>query len=1287
MFTNKLGLHIFQRGFNAVVMLGLVFSLVVSDPTAYASQINNSSTLSSGAWVDAQDYSTVTQQSAAKPSTLSIAAASNAPLDVPETVVGSGIVNDFYRASTVLEWHSKGYCPPIIKNPQQPQAPADPGDVLETVNRVSLTGVSPDRRLYSRDVRVTNSCNPYFLSNVVFDGNYMYWVDQSGLEKLSRNANVGDVPTVLTNAVADGQPYQIALNGQFVYLSRGAYVSSGPIKFFNPSRMEKVDTSSGVLTGLDCTLVLGILGCPYGVDLKVDPSGRYLYYIDTNKALQRMDLSSPTTIKQLATNVNSYFPDGSRFFCVKFICISSDVVFIGRGLTTPGNTQEILSFNNANNTSTQIYSSSYTNGASINDITADANEIFFFEVRENTCTGICFPSYTGWLYRSGRGNASALANIYQTPYELSTSIVSSYQLDTDGTKLYWTEVGNILRLSNQATALPKSPMEVTGIEVTQGVQTAGNTVPLIQGKRTFVRVYVKSDDSTRDVPGITARLRATWTGGSLGGVGDWIDPSSVFSITVKRNPSRTNLNDGFLFELPFDWLNGDNLVVTAELNPNHDPEQTDNYVNNVLSSKSFHLNPAPRLELRLFNWYYNLAGTEWGPGYAEAFGNEDWIRRAYPMDESQGSIQTPGNGLRVSVTSIYDNNLANLVRYPSWPCEDKGTISNPNPAIPDCQNLRASAYVASQEGGLRSNYEQWYGDSDSTTYYGMISQSSELRGNPATTVTYFPRGQDGGKNAAGPAGNSFLGWYAGHEVGHSVGMGHPATAAAANECGIQGSDPLPTYAHGHIGGTDNATTVMGFLDTPSYNYPRYDNSNLALGNNTFDVMAYCLPQWLSDQNYIRIYTNLKGVAPTAPVPASPATSGDWLSVYGSIDTSANTANVDFLEHVVGNVVIPPITAGGYSIRLLDGGGITLADHPFTPDGDNESVLENFGQVVPFVAGTRDLKIIRLGDGKVLADVPISAHSPVISDVHLVSAPNPVSGTITLAWTASHPDGLSLKFDIFYSRDNGATFQPFMMNMTAQSQAVDTSKLGGGTGIFRVVASDGANTASADSAAFTMSNKPPVVAITLPVTDIHALYGQVINFSGQALDAQDGTIPDSGLTWSSAAGTLGTGHLLTESLLPPGVNVITLTAKNSAGLSAKANVTVTIDDAPEPDGPSMQVTPGVVSWAINAGVTTKQTQTLTVTNYGTGSLAWTVSSDSPWLTVSATSGGDGTSITVTGDPTGMADGATRIGNLIFNSSSSGTPQVLKVAVSLTKGDIYLGPTTLTRSSTFLAFIQH
>lgn len=346
MNIKKLGFHILQRGFNSVVMVGLLISLGVSDPTAYASQSSISlSTLSASStdaqWVDTQDYSSLASQGPNNLSTRNAAAAPNAPLDVPETVVGSGVVNDFDRVSTVLEWHSQGYCPPIIKSPQQPQNPTAAGDVLETVNRVSLTGVSPDRRLYSRDVRATNNCNKYFLSNVIFDGDYMYWVDPSGLEKLSRNAVVGDTPTVLSGAFADGQPYQIVMGTNFIFLSREAYCP-GTICILRPALLDKVDKNTGAATGLDCSPYP--VGCPYGVNLKVDPGERYLYYIDTNKALHRVNLSSPTTNKSMATNVTSYFPDGSRFHgCIKISCFFSDVVFIARGPVAAGSTHEILS--------------------------------------------------------------------------------------------------------------------------------------------------------------------------------------------------------------------------------------------------------------------------------------------------------------------------------------------------------------------------------------------------------------------------------------------------------------------------------------------------------------------------------------------------------------------------------------------------------------------------------------------------------------------------------------------------------------------------------------------------------------------------------------------------------------------------------------------------------------------------------------------------------------------------------------------------------------------------------
>jgi len=129
-----------------------------------------------------------------------------------------------------------------------------------------------------------------------------------------------------------------------------------------------------------------------------------------------------------------------------------------------------------------------------------------------------------------------------------------------------------------------------------------------------------------------------------------------------------------------------------------------------------------------------------------------------------------------------------------------------------------------------------------------------------------------------------------------------------------------------------------------------------------------------------------------------------------------------------------------------------------------------------------------------------------------------------------------------------------------------------------------------------------------------------------------------------------------------------------GLSASTSITVHVDDSIDPDGPTMQVSPGSVTWDIGSDVTTPQTQTLTVSNFGTGSLTWQVSSDSAWLTVSRTSGSDGDTLVTTGDPTGLNNGDTRSGQLTFTTTSNGYTQTVQVSVSLIRGNVYQNPYT-------------
>ena len=63
---------------------------------------------------------------------------------------------------------------------------------------------------------------------------------------------------------------------------------------------------------------------------------------------------------------------------------------------------------------------------------------------------------------------------------------------------------------------------------------------------------------------------------------------------------------------------------------------------------------------------------------------------------------------------------------------------------------------------------------------------------------------------------------------------------------------------------------------------------------------------------------------------------------------------------------------------------------------------------------------------------------------------------------------------------------------------------------RVTDSQGAS--SVASIAVTAGNTPPVVSITAPASGFHWTTGQTINFTGQAIDPQDGPLPPSQLSW-------------------------------------------------------------------------------------------------------------------------------------------------------------------------------
>lgn len=89
-----------------------------------------------------------------------------------------------------------------------------------------------------------------------------------------------------------------------------------------------------------------------------------------------------------------------------------------------------------------------------------------------------------------------------------------------------------------------------------------------------------------------------------------------------------------------------------------------------------------------------------------------------------------------------------------------------------------------------------------------------------------------------------------------------------------------------------------------------------------------------------------------------------------------------------------------------------------------------------------------------------------------------------------------------------------------------------------------------------TGSPPVVQITIPVNGQSFFEGDVINFSGTAIDAEDGSLTAS-LVWHADSTHIGDGGSFTNNSLPPGTYVIQAAVLDSDGNEGTAQISIVI----------------------------------------------------------------------------------------------------------------------------------
>ena len=1134
----------------------------------------------------------------------------SAPLDTPTAHV-PGFAAAYTIASPVLYWYSGvPGCPPAA--PSAPQV-----DYQETIQRVATYG-SPTRTLYN----VTRGCGSADMrSNLVSDGAYLYWIStsRSGLVRLSTQANPGDQPELISDDIPGvlSNTFNLLQDGNTMYV----------LVIANGGALWSVNMITGVGT------ILQANAGAYPGAMQADGYG--LYWLASG-VLQRMVWGYGPPAEYVKLGVDSFYADTYYLFYGKGASLYLDDLY--DGIITP------------------LYTS-VDPSARITWLIGDSANLYFFERRTVPCNPQpCFPNYAYVLFRMGRDGSSP-SPIYSIGGDFSGFPPSDLKMDGDF--LFWRELAGIYRLPKNASALPVINLRITGMEINQSVQRLDNSVRLIQGKRTFVRVYVKSDGAS--VSGVTALLYLTDAYGEV--ISNALLPANPGGtrLRVRPSPLRSLINDSFLFELPWSWVEGNTLRLHAVLNPYKVPLEP-NYSDNQQTSANFNLAASPRLAVQFVGFGYSLNNTNYYPLLAtDIVQTYSWIRRSYPLASKPGFFSDPTPGFRPNLWYVFDDGLGSRVNQTASECSK---MSDPT--------LCASAYV----NGLLTTMRKDEGVPDSVFLYGMISDRSGI----------FPRGGEGGGGvSSGPAGpvgvspanfgsgwdkdSTYADWYAGHEIGHSLGRAHPnpasddpATPKTIEGCGHSRSDPNYTYPNAQISPADNSLEGLDTGDA-EFDIP----VRIMPGNSWFDNMSYCSPKWWSDYTYNGLYDAMLAKSKALAL-RQPRLDGDFLSLFGVILPGTDKAFIQKARRLSSVASAPFPTPGGYSLRLV-GGGSQLAEYPFSPTEleDSNGELLSFAETVNFEPRTQEIRIVRISDEKLLASLPVSANPPVIASVTLPGLLEPASGTINLAWSASDPDGDPLTFDIYYSRGARESLQPLQLGVSGNSLQVDTSRLGGGTAaFFRVTASDGVQTATADSPVFEMAVKAPQVRILQPGDGHTIQYGQLVNFLGEADDFQDGGVADASLTWSTPDGVFGNGPAVSADWLKVGANEITLTAVNSAGVSASQKITVYVVDDLSLPGPTLHAGPDTIALWAPAGSTTPLSAEVSLANLGSGELNWTAEEDADWLSLNSNSGAAPAVITLTLNPAGMADGSVRLTTLWLNAE--GYPaQRIGIPVSLALGD--------------------
>ena len=764
-------------------------------------------------------------------------------------------------------------------------------------------------------------------------------------------------------------------------------------------------------------------------------------------------------------------------------------------------------------------------------------------------------------------------------------------------------------------------IELTGLEVTQGIQDLENSVVLVKDKPTFVRAHVGSTSGIVD--DVTAELIGRRNGDELSD--SPLGPANVGgNIDVLENPGRVVLNDSFLFELPASWRSG---TVELEFQGVSHPiacKEAASVDNDCKAQVTFEQGYAPEVRIARFNWW-DGGGNLHSATQEEIDQIVQEIKAEFPIPDLNWDHPYDFDfiiqGMAFNVPEIANIRLMEQRAldgcFTTLGCERLylGVIVDPAPGTP---TLGVGFPIYNVASGFWSRNNTY-------TYRGLLP----------------------------------------HELGHCLWRFHTPFC---------GADTVPwwdyPYPNGRVSPVLTGNEALyGFH---IFSVPRSTSdktSETVYRPTTADLMSYCWPVWPSDWTYDALKDEIddRYSGRASSVLATTIESEFAVVISGIITPNQGTGAIDSIYTLTLSDSVALPEPGSYALRFEDASGVEIASYSFDPgihEADDE--IGGFALLLPWDENAAYVALLH--DGQQLNSRPASTNVPTVTVVYPNGGESLEGSTTALAWSAGDLDGDSLSYVVQYSSDAGTSWETLTTSWPTDTYQLNLETVAGSSqALIRVLVSDGFYTAQDESdGTFTVAKHPPQVSIQTPISNSLYVGEQLITLEGDAYDIEDGQLDDSALTWSSDMdGVLGSGRSLTVqvSSLTEGVHNILLTAQDSDGQTHSASVAVQVFST-RPELPAtLSVAPATLDFTAAEGLGQAVEQILAVRNNGDGVLMWSANVDQDWIQIDLSNGTAPTNINVTIALTDLPLGEYTGEITITASEAANSPQTVQISLNV------------------------